>query len=66
MNWIAIRMLTGDRQKFLGLVFGIAFSTLLICQQMTILVNLVQRGANAVYNEYTADAGESGEHFSLI
>lgn len=55
MNWIAIRMLTGDRQKFFGLIFGIAFSTLLIAQQMTILVNLVQRGANAVYNEYTAD-----------
>ncbi len=55
MNWIAIRMLTGDRTKFYGLVFGIAFSTLLIAQQMTILVNLVQRGANAVYNEYSAD-----------
>ncbi len=55
MNWIAIRMLTGDRQKFFGLIFGIAFSTLLISQQMTILVNLVQRGANAVFNEYTAD-----------
>ena len=30
MLWIAIRMLTGDAQKFYGLVFGIAFSTLLI------------------------------------
>ena len=55
MIWIAIRMLTGDRQKFYGLVFGIAFSTLLITQQLTIFVNLIERGASAVYSEPTAD-----------
>lgn len=43
-------MLTGDAQKFYGLLFGIAFSTLLITQQMTIFVNLVERGASGVYN----------------
>ena len=32
MLWIAIRMLTGDAQKFYGLLFGIGFSTLLITQ----------------------------------
>lgn len=32
MIWIAIRMLTADAQKFYGLVFGIAFLTLLITQ----------------------------------
>lgn len=50
MTWIALRMLTGDRQKFIGLIFGIAFSTLLITQQLTIFVNLIQRGSSAVYN----------------
>ncbi len=55
MLWIAIRMLTGDKQKFYGLVFGIAFSTLLITQQLTIFVNLVERGASGVYNVPTAD-----------
>ncbi|MGB7374357.1 ABC transporter permease [Pontixanthobacter sp.] len=55
MLWIAIRMLTGDRQKFYGLLFGIAFSTLLITQQLTIFVNLVERGASGVYNVPTAD-----------
>ena len=55
MNWIAIRMLTGDRQKFFGLVFGIAFSTLLITQQLTIFVNLLERGASGVYNVEAAD-----------
>lgn len=55
MLWIAIRMLTGDKQKFYGLVFGIAFSTLLITQQLTIFVNLIERGASGVYNVPSAD-----------
>ena len=55
MIWIAIRMLTGDPQKFYGLLFGIAFSTLLITQQLTIFVNLIERGSSAVYNVPTAD-----------
>ncbi|WP_299194575.1 ABC transporter permease [uncultured Erythrobacter sp.] len=50
MLWIAIRMLTGDSQKFYGLLFGIAFSTLLITQQLTIFVNLIERGASGVFN----------------
>jgi putative ABC transport system permease protein len=54
MIWIAIRMLTGDGQKFYGLVFGIAFSTLLITQQLTIFINLLERGASGVYNVPTA------------
>ncbi len=55
MIWIAIRMLTGDRTKFYGLLFGIAFSTLLITQQLTIFVNLIERGASGVYNVAEAE-----------
>ena len=55
MLWIAIRMLTGDKTKFYGLVFGIGFSALLITQQLTIFVNLVERGASGVYNVPTAE-----------
>ncbi len=55
MLWIAIRMLTGDSQKFYGLLFGIAFSTLLITQQLTIFVNLIERGASGVYNAPEAE-----------
>jgi len=50
MLWIAIRMLTGDTTKFYGLLFGIAFSTLLITQQLTIFLNLLNLGAAGVYN----------------
>ena len=55
MLWIAIRMLTGDTQKFYGLLFGIAFSTLLITQQLTIFVNLIERGGSGVYNAPEAE-----------
>lgn len=55
MGWIAIRMLTGDRVKFIGLLFGIGFSTLLITQQLTIFVNLLMRGGTAVEAVSTAN-----------
>ena len=55
MGWIALRMLTGDRVKLIGLLFGVAFSTLLISQQLTIFVNLIMRGAVAVQEVSTAD-----------
>src|SRR3546814_18971919 len=48
-------MLTGDRIKFFGLVFGIGFSTLLITQQLVIFVNLIERGASGVYNNASGD-----------
>ncbi|MEM8694839.1 MAG: ABC transporter permease [Pseudomonadota bacterium] len=55
MSWIALKMLTGDRVKFIGLLFGVAFSTLLITQQLTIFVNLLMRGGNSVLEVTTAD-----------
>jgi putative ABC transport system permease protein len=48
-------MLTGDKVKFIGLVFGVAFSTLLITQQLTIFVNLIFRGGVAVQEVTTAN-----------
>lgn len=55
MPWIALRMLTGDRVKYFGLIFGIAFSTLLIGQQATLFTNLMLRAASAVYAVSEAD-----------
>lgn len=37
MNWIASRMLMGDRAKYFGLIFGVAFATLLMSQQVAFL-----------------------------
>jgi hypothetical protein len=33
MSWVALQMLTGDRAKYMGLIFTIAFSSFLIAQQ---------------------------------
>ena len=43
MNWLAWKMLTGDRAKYLGIVFGVAFGTLLIAQQASLFVGLMRR-----------------------
>ena len=43
MNFVAVRMLTGDRSKYLGLIFAIAFSSFLIAQQVSIFAGLLNR-----------------------
>ncbi len=49
MNFVALRMLTGDRAKYLGLVFAIAFSTFLLENQTSIFAGIMLRtGAQIV------------------
>jgi putative ABC transport system permease protein len=48
MGWLAWKMLTGDRMKFAGIVFGVAFATLLMAQQLSVFVGIMQRTANQV------------------
>src|SRR5262245_44252542 len=48
MNWIALRMLTGDRAKFLGIVFGVTFATLLMAQQVSLFIGIMRRTASQV------------------
>lgn len=48
MNRIALKMLFGDTAKLLGLVFGMAFSTLLITQQASMFVGIMQRTASLI------------------
>jgi putative ABC transport system permease protein len=43
MDRVAIRMLMGDRAKFLSLIFSIAFATFLISQQMSLFCGLMER-----------------------
>jgi putative ABC transport system permease protein len=52
---IALRMLLGDKAKLLGLVFGVAFSTLLICQQVSIFLGLLARASSVVSDVREAD-----------
>lgn len=48
MNWVAWKMLTGDRAKYMGTVFGVAFGVLLISQQTSIFVGIISRTASQV------------------
>jgi putative ABC transport system permease protein len=48
MGWIAIRMLMGDRAKYFGLIFGVAFATLLMTQQVSIFMGILSRTASQV------------------
>jgi putative ABC transport system permease protein len=43
MSWIAIKMLVGDKAKFLGIVMGLTFAALLIAQQGSIFCGLMLR-----------------------
>jgi putative ABC transport system permease protein len=55
MRAIAIKMLLGDRAKYLGLVFGVTFATLLMAQQVSIFVGLMARTASAILTVSEAD-----------
>ena len=54
MNWVAWRMLTGDRAKYLGTIFGVAFGTLLISQQTSLFVGLMARTASQISDIHEA------------
>jgi putative ABC transport system permease protein len=41
MTWIAWKMLIGNKAKYLGIVFGVAFASLLIAQQSSIFCGLM-------------------------
>lgn len=55
MRRIAIKMLLGDRAKYLGLVFGVTFATLLMAQQVSIFVGLMSRTAGSIFAVTEAD-----------
>ena len=48
MNWVAIRMLTGDTTKYIGIVFGVAFAALLMGQQLAIFCGLMRNTTSQV------------------
>lgn len=61
MTWIALKMLTGDRGKYLGMVLGIAFSSLLIAQQCDSSTKAAKRlDAAGFESVYDFEAGAKG------
>ncbi len=55
MNFVALRMLTGDRAKYLGLIFAIAFSTFLLQNQTSIFAGVMKRTGSHITDVTDAD-----------
>ncbi len=51
----ALRMLLGDPVKCIGLVMGVALSTLLLCQQLSIFFGLLERAASVIKDARQCD-----------
>src|SRR3954470_5446952 len=48
MNFVAWKMLVGDRAKYIGIIVGLTFASLLITQQAGIFVGLMSRTYGAI------------------
>ena len=48
MTWLALKMLTGDRAKYLGLIFAIAFCTFLLENQTSIFAGILRRTGSQI------------------
>lgn len=52
---VALKMLFHDKLKYLGLVMGVSFAALLICQQLSILVGLTKQTGSFIRDTAQAD-----------
>ena len=55
MVWIALKMLTGDRSKYFGIVFGVMFASLLIAHQISIFIGIMSRTTSQIRDVQEAD-----------
>jgi putative ABC transport system permease protein len=55
MDLVALKMLLGDRAKYFGLIFGLAFSTMLMSNQVSIFTGLMERTASQILDAREAD-----------
>src|SRR5256885_9922162 len=55
MKFIAIKMLTGDRAKYLALIFAVAFSTFLLENQTSIFAGILRRTGSQILDVTDAE-----------
>ena len=55
MNFVALKMLTGDRAKYLALIFTIAFASFLIAHQASIFAGIMNRTWSQIMDVTDAD-----------
>ena len=66
MNWIALKMLTGNQGKYLGIILGIAFATLLIAQQASIFCGLMLQTSGQIRDIQGADIWVMDENVQFV
>jgi putative ABC transport system permease protein len=66
MNWIALKMLTGNSGKYLGIILGIAFATLLIAQQSSIFCGLMLQTSGQIRDIQGADIWVMDENVQFV
>ncbi len=55
MDWIAIKMLMGDKTKYYGLIFGISFASFMMSQQVSIFIGIVRRSSSQIQDVRDAE-----------
>jgi len=55
MNFVALQMLLGDRAKYLGLIFAIAFSSFLMSHQSSIFAGILDRTRSQIKDVHDAN-----------
>jgi putative ABC transport system permease protein len=48
MNWLALRMLVGNRAKYIAMLFGITFASMMICQQCSIFCGVLRMATGQI------------------
>jgi putative ABC transport system permease protein len=66
MTWVAWKMLTGDRAKYFGLVFGIAFACLLMAHQMSIFCGIMRRTGGRIVDVREAEIWVTQPHIDYV
>jgi putative ABC transport system permease protein len=55
MNWIALKMLMGNRGKYYAIIFGISFAVMLMSQQAAIFTGLMRNTSSQIRDIQGAD-----------
>ncbi len=55
MTWIALKMLTGDRSKYVAILFGVSFACLLIAQQSATFCGIMLRTTGQIRDTHGCD-----------
>lgn len=62
MNWLALRMLMGNRAKYVAMLFGLTFASLLICQQCSIFCGVMRMYGPNPRRARRLDLGTGTQH----